>query len=96
MVVSLKEVDKIAFLARLKLSDAEKKSMTKQLNIILEYMNKLNEVDTLNVEPLSHPLDITNVYREDERKKSLPVEKALQNAPDRSGNYFKVPKVINK
>jgi aspartyl-tRNA(Asn)/glutamyl-tRNA(Gln) amidotransferase subunit C len=96
MAVSLKEVEKIAFLARLKLSDAEKKSMTKQLNIILEYMNKLNEVDTSNVEPLSHPFNITNVYREDKRKKSLPVEKALQNAPDRSGNYFKVPKVINK
>ena len=96
MAVSLKEVEKIAFLARLKLSDTEKDSMTKQLNIILEYMNKLNEVDTSNVEPLSHPFDLINVYREDERKKSLPVDKALQNAPDRSGCYFKVPKVINK
>ena len=96
MAVTKKEVEKIAQLAKLKLSEKEKEKFTGQLNIILEYMEKLNELDTTEVEPLSHPLELSNVFREDKVKPSLPVEKALQNAPARSGNYFKVPKVIKK
>ena len=64
------------------------------MNSILAYMEKLNELDTTNVEPLSHVMDITNVFREDETRPSLPREKALGNAPDRSEKFFKVPKVI--
>jgi len=96
MAINLDEVEKIAYLARLHLSHIEKLKMTKQLNIILEYMEKLNEVDTTNLEPLSHPFKIINVFREDKCGNTLPVEKALQNAPDRWGNYFKVPKVISR
>jgi aspartyl-tRNA(Asn)/glutamyl-tRNA(Gln) amidotransferase subunit C len=96
MSICIKDVEKIADLARLYLNAEEKNRFTKQFNLILEYFNKLNELDTSHVEPLSHTLNITNVFREDIVQKSLPVEKALENAPDKSGNYFKVPKVIDK
>ena len=96
MAVTIKDVEKIAELARLKLDKVEKEKMTFQLNKILEYMEKLNELDTCNVEPLAHTQELVNVFREDKVKPSLPVEKALENAPERMGNYFKVPKVIVK
>ena len=96
MSVSIKEVEKIAELARLHITENEKEKYTEQLNVILEYMEQLNQVDTSKVEPLSHPFELTNVFRSDEVQPSLPVEEALKNAPDKSGNYFKVPKVISK
>ena len=96
MSVSLKDVEKIADLARLYIPEEEKEEYTRQLNIILEYMEQLNRVDTSNVEPLSHPFELTNVFRDDDVQPSLPVDEALRNAPEKSGNYFKVPKVINK
>lgn len=96
MSVSLKDVEKIADLARLYIPEEEKEEYTRQLNIILEYMKQLNKVDTSNVEPLSHPFELTNVFRDDDVQPSLPVDEALRNAPEKSGNYFKVPKVINK
>ena len=96
MTVSLKDVEKIADLARLYIPEEEKEEYTRQLNIILEYMKQLNKVDTSNVEPLSHPFELTNVFRDDDVQPSLPVDEALRNAPEKSGNYFKVPKVINK
>ena len=96
MSVSLKDAEKIADLARLYITEEEKEKYTRQLNVILEYMEQLNKVDTSNVEPLSHPFELTNVFRDDEVQPSLPVDEALKNAPDKSGNYFKVPKVINK
>jgi aspartyl-tRNA(Asn)/glutamyl-tRNA(Gln) amidotransferase subunit C len=96
MSVSIKEVEKIAALARLHVSQAEKEKYTRQLNVILEYMEQLNQVDTSEIEPLSHPLELINVFRKDIVKPSLKAEEALQNAPERSGNYFKVPKVISK
>ena len=96
MPVSLKDVEKIADLARLYITEEEKEKYTRQLNVILEYMEQLNKVDTSKVEPLSHPFELKNVFREDEVQPSLPVDEALKNAPEKSGNYFKVPKVINK
>ncbi len=96
MPVSLKDVEKIADLARLYITEEEKEKYTRQLNVILEYMEQLNKVDTSKVEPLSHPFELKNVFREDEVQPSLPVDDALKNAPEKSGNYFKVPKVINK
>ena len=96
MSVSLKDVEKIADLARLYITEEEKEKYTRQLNVILEYMEQLNKVDTSNVEPLSHPFELTNVFRDDEVQPSLPVDEALKNAPEKSGNYFKVPKVIIK
>jgi aspartyl-tRNA(Asn)/glutamyl-tRNA(Gln) amidotransferase subunit C len=96
MPVTKKDVEKIADLARLYITEEEKEKYTVQLNVILEYMEQLNTVDTENVEPLSHPLELVNVVRKDEVKPSLSAEDALKNAPEKSGNYFKVPKVISK
>ena len=71
-------------------------NFTSQLNEILNYVDKLNELDTENVEPLSHPVEEFNKFRDDELKPSIEREEALKNAPDRTDEFFKVPKVINK
>jgi aspartyl-tRNA(Asn)/glutamyl-tRNA(Gln) amidotransferase subunit C len=94
MAVTRKDVEYIAELAKLKFKDEELEKFTEQLNEILAYVEKLNELDTTNVEPLSHPIEGSNVFREDVVKPSLDREEALRNAPDRSELFFKVPKVI--
>jgi aspartyl-tRNA(Asn)/glutamyl-tRNA(Gln) amidotransferase subunit C len=94
MAVTKKDVEYIAELARLKFSDDEFEMFTRQFNQILEYMDKLNELDTSNVEPLSHPTGGSNVFREDVVEKSVPREAALENAPKRNEEFFKVHKVI--
>ena len=94
MKITVKDVQYVANLARLELTDEELENLTKQLDGILTYMNKLNELDTEGIEPLSHVLPLKNVYRDDKVAPSLPVEEALKNAPDREGGFFKVPKVI--
>ena len=94
MAVTKKDVEKIAELAQLKFSEEELENFTPQMNEILAYMDKLNELDTENVEPLSHPVEQTNVFREDELKPSISTEDALKNAPAKDEHYFKVPKVI--
>ena len=76
MSVKISDVEKIADLARLSIKNEEKEKFTKQFNLILDYFNKLNKIDTSNIEPLSHTLDLTNVFREDVVQESLPVEKA--------------------
>lgn len=94
MAITKKDVEKIAELARLKFTDDELENFTPQMNEILSYMDKLNELDTQNVKPLSHPVEQTNVFREDELKNSISTEEALKNAPDKTETHFKVPKVI--
>ncbi|HKI79662.1 MAG TPA: Asp-tRNA(Asn)/Glu-tRNA(Gln) amidotransferase subunit GatC [Ignavibacteriaceae bacterium] len=94
MAVTKKDVEHIAELAKLKLNEEEIEKYTLQLNDILNYVDKLNELDTSNVEPLSYPVEGKNVFREDVIKTSLDREEALRNAPDRSELFFKVPKVI--
>ena len=94
MAVTPKEVIKIANLAGLSFSPEEVNRMTGELNRILEYMEKLNELDTIDVEPLHHVLDMTNVLRDDVIRPSLPREQILSNAPDEVDGYFRVPKVI--
>lgn len=94
MSITLKDVEHVANLARLELADAEKEQFTGQLNAILKYAEKLNELDTDNVEPTSHVLNVTNVMREDVVKPSLPIEKVLQNAPDEEEGQIKVPAVL--
>ncbi len=94
MSVTRKDVEHIAELAKLKFKEEELEKFTDHLNEILAYVEKLNELDTTNVEPLSHPVEGSNVFREDEVKPSLDREEALRNAPDRSELFFKVPKVI--
>ncbi|MCO6473406.1 MAG: Asp-tRNA(Asn)/Glu-tRNA(Gln) amidotransferase subunit GatC [Melioribacteraceae bacterium] len=94
MSVTRNEIEYIAELARLKFSDDELESLTLDMNRILDYMDKLNELDTENVEPLSHPLELENVFREDKIGKSISAEDALKNSFSRSDKYFTVPKVI--
>jgi aspartyl-tRNA(Asn)/glutamyl-tRNA(Gln) amidotransferase subunit C len=89
------QVKKVAKLSRLDLTEAEVEEFTEQLSAILEYVEKMNELDTTGVEPLAHCLPISNVFREDSVKESLGTEKTLANAPQRDGEYFKVPKIMD-
>jgi len=91
--VTVKDVEYVAALARLSLSDAEKERFTHQLNDILAYVEQLNKLDTTNVEPLEHVIDLTDVMRDDAVTPSLPREAALKNAPERTEKFFKVPSV---
>jgi len=92
--ISREEVLHVAKLARLELSSEEIERLTDQLSNILSYVEKLNQADTKQVEPTSHVMSISNVFREDRARPSLPVEKALENAPDSEGAFFRVPKII--
>ncbi|WP_284237090.1 Asp-tRNA(Asn)/Glu-tRNA(Gln) amidotransferase subunit GatC [Paenibacillus glycanilyticus] len=94
MSITIKDVEHVANLARLELSNEEKEQFTGQLNAILKYAEKLNSLDTDNVEPTSHVLPITNVMREDITRESLPIEKVLLNAPDEEDGQIKVPAVL--
>ena len=94
MSVTIKEVEHIAALARLHFSDEEKEKFTHQLNDILQYIEKLNELDTSKVEPLSHVIELSNVFRDDVIMPSIPADEALKNAPAKVDTLFKVPKVI--
>jgi aspartyl-tRNA(Asn)/glutamyl-tRNA(Gln) amidotransferase subunit C len=96
MSVTRKDVEYIASLAKLNFAEDELENYTHQLNDILTYVDKLNELDTSNVEPLSHPVESQNVFREDELKPSLSTEDALKNSPSRTDEFFRVPKVINQ
>jgi aspartyl-tRNA(Asn)/glutamyl-tRNA(Gln) amidotransferase subunit C len=91
MAISRDEVLHVARLARLALSDDEIDRLGAQLNAILEAVGKVSELDLADVEPTAHPLDLVNVWAEDEPQESLPVEEALANAPDREAGFFRVP-----
>jgi aspartyl-tRNA(Asn)/glutamyl-tRNA(Gln) amidotransferase subunit C len=88
-------VEKIARLARLKLTDDEIDRFTGQLGSVLQYVEMLNEVDTDGVEPMAHAVELTNVLRDDEVTESLPREAALSNAPQTDGKYFLVPQILD-
>lgn len=94
MKITKQEVEHVAKLARLDLSDQEKDMFTDQLSNILTYIDQLNELDTKDVEPTSHVLDINNVMREDVTHESLSQKRALANAPDRAAGHYRVPKII--
>ncbi len=96
MSVTIKDVEHIAKLAKLEFNEDEKAKFTEQFNEILAFMEKLNELDTSKVEPLSHVIELQNVFRQDEIRPSLPTEEALKNAPAKTDRFFKVPKVIDK
>ena len=93
-MLALEQIRWIAHLARLELADTELEAMARQLNSILDYVNQLQQVDTTAVEPLAHPLPIQNVFRADEPAPSLTVDAALANSPDRRGNFYGVPAVL--
>ncbi len=89
------QVRKVARLSRLELTEAEVEEFTGQLSAILDYMEKMNELDTTDAQPLAHCLPVSNCFREDVVKKSLGTEKTLANAPQRDGEFFKVPKILD-
>jgi len=94
MSLSADEIRKVASLARLELSPVELAKMTEQLSAILDYFDQLKQVPTGGVEPLAHPLNVHNVFRDDVIEPSLPLERVLANAPATDGPFFKVPKVL--
>jgi aspartyl-tRNA(Asn)/glutamyl-tRNA(Gln) amidotransferase subunit C len=94
MKITKQEVDHVAKLARLQLSDEVKDTFAEQLSNILTYVEQLNELDTKGVEPTSHVLDIKNVMREDVPADSLSQDRALANAPDKAAGHYRVPKII--
>jgi aspartyl-tRNA(Asn)/glutamyl-tRNA(Gln) amidotransferase subunit C len=93
-VITREDVEHVARLARLELSDTEIERMREQLNAILGYIDKLRELDITNVEPTSHAVPLVNVMREDEVVPCLPQDQMLANAPDRVGELFRVPRII--
>ena len=95
MKVDKKEVEHIAVLARIELSEEEKELYSEQLSTILEFFDRLKEVDTENVSPTSHVVDLVNAYRPDQVRPSLGVEAVLENAPDRANRFFRVPKILD-
>ena len=94
MKISREEVEHVARLARLALQPAELEALTGQMDAILGYVEKLNELDTEGIIPTAHAVPLENAFREDRVKPSIGIERAQQNAPETDGNCFKVPKVI--
>jgi len=94
MRLTPEEVEHVALLGRLRLSEEERERFTTQLNSILEYFEQLQQVDTEGVPPMSHAIAMTNVMREDEPRPSLTPEEALGNAPEAERDCFLVPRVI--
>ena len=89
-------IDKIADLARLSLKPEEKTKIAGQLSAILDYVKNLDALDTKNVEPTSHVLNMENVFREDEAKSANVRDKVLEHAPGKDGKFFKVPKTVER
>ncbi|HTP79209.1 MAG TPA: Asp-tRNA(Asn)/Glu-tRNA(Gln) amidotransferase subunit GatC [Bacteroidota bacterium] len=96
MEVTVEVVEHIAKLARLEFTQAEKEMFTHQLNSILAHMEQLNKIDTSGVEPLAQVVETKGAMREDVVRKCLTTEEALKNAPARTEQFFKVPKVIGE
>ncbi|APO47669.1 Asp-tRNA(Asn)/Glu-tRNA(Gln) amidotransferase subunit GatC [Paenibacillus sp. FSL H7-0942] len=94
MSISNNDVQHVAKLARLNLTAEEEQTLTGQLNAILKYAEKLNELDTEDIEPTTHVLHVSNVMREDETKESLSIEQVMRNAPEEEDGQFKVPAVM--
>ena len=94
MKITQEEVAHVAMLARLELSAKEKEEIAGQLNDILEYVDKLNRLDTTDVPPTMHVLPLVNVIREDEPRPCLPREEVLANAPEVEDGMFRIPPVI--
>ena len=93
--VTKSDVAYVAGLAQLDLDEAATSRLVDEMNSILHYMDKLNELDTDAVEPMMHAMALTNVFRDDEVKPSLPRELALRGAPLHDGEYFMVPKILD-
>ena len=88
------DIEHLAKLARLKLTDAEKELFSKQMGTIIEHIEKLSELDTKNVEPTAHVLGLNNVFRDDAVKKPLTVQDPINDSPANSKGHYEVPKII--
>ena len=96
MSLSRTDIEKVALLARLQLTEAELATMTDQLAQIVGYVDQLAEVDTESIEPMAHAIELTNVFADDKVKPSLPREGALANAPHHDGRGYLVPAVLGE
>ena len=94
MKITKADVEHVAKLARLDITEMEKDAFSRQLSAILTYVEKLKTLDTEGVEPTATVLEQTNVFREDKARPSLPVEKALANAPESESGHFRVPRIL--
>ncbi len=92
--ITKQEVEHIAWLARIELTEEEKNVFTKQLNDILDYFAKIDEVNTERIPPTYHVIDLVNVFRKDEVQESIKREEALRNAPRREKGFFKAPRIL--
>ncbi len=96
MKIDRKDVEKLAHLSRLELTEEELANMESDMNKMLQFVEKINEMDLEGVEPLAYMSEEVNILREDEVKQDITHEEALKNAPDKDTDYFRVPKVIKK
>lgn len=96
MALTRADVEKVALLARLRLSEAELETMTGQLVQIVGYVDQLSEVDTTDVAPMAHAVEVTNVFADDREERSLSREQALANAPRQNGRGYLVPAVLGE
>ena len=92
--LTIEEISRVAFLARLELTDEEKGRLTDQLNDIMVHFARLQELDTENTPPTSHTLPLTNVFRDDSSRPCLPREAATANAPEKRDGNFIVPQIV--
>lgn len=92
-MITIQDVEHVAKLARLDVTEEEKVKFSKQLGDVLKYVEQMNEVDTSNVEPLSHVVDFNNVMRDDEIHYDCTKEQLMMNAPEEENGFFKVPKI---
>lgn len=93
-MLTLQQVEHVALLARLELTPEEKARLTGDLNVILEHFERLQELDTSDVEPTSHAIPVRNVFRADEVRPSLPRDAIMAEAPDAREGYFVVPRIV--
>lgn len=92
-MITVKDVEHVAKLARLELTEDEKEKFTKQLGDVLKYVEMMNEVDTTDVKPMAHAFDFVNVMREDKVVYEQTKEELMKNAPDEENGFFRVPKI---
>ena len=92
-MITIKDVEHVAKLARLELTEEEKEKFTGQLGAVLEYVNQMNEVDTSDVEPMAHAIDFSNVMREDKVVYEQTKDELMKNAPYEEDGFFRVPKI---
>lgn len=92
-MITIKDVEHVAKLARLELTDEEKEKFTKQLGDVLKYAEQMNEVDTTGIKPMAHAFDFVNVMREDKVVYEQTKEELMRNAPEEENGFFRVPKI---